>query len=87
MNVVVQYHLPKAMTLWESVANARIIQNFMMRRKKMKDNFHIGFIVGMITALFMAIVVSCSMTPLEAGSSEIGSNAYNPLYVHVTNCD
>ena len=57
------------------------------RRTKMKDNFHIGFVVGMITALFMAIVVSCSMTPLEAGSSEIGSNAYNPLYVHVTNCD
>ena len=55
----------------------------MMRRKKMKDNFHIGFIVGMITALFMAIVVSCSMTPLEAGSSEIGSNAYNPLYVKI----
>ena len=83
MNVVVQYHLPKAMTLWESVANARIIQNFMMRRKKMKDNFHIGFIVGMITALFMAIVVSCTMTPLEANSSEIGSSSWNPMYVKI----
>ena len=49
----------------------------------MKDNFHIGFIVGILTMLFMAIVISCSMTPLEAGSSEIGSNPYNPLYVKI----
>tara|TARA_Y100000310_G_scaffold327071_1_gene392865 strand:- start:248 stop:403 length:156 start_codon:yes stop_codon:yes gene_type:complete len=49
----------------------------------MKDNFHIGFIVGVLTMLFMAIVISCTMTPLEAGSSEIGSNAYNPLYVKI----
>ena len=49
----------------------------------MKDNFHIGFIVGVLTVLFMALVISCTMTPLEAGASEIGSNAYNPLYVKV----
>ena len=49
----------------------------------MKDNFHIGFVVGVLTMLFMAIVISCSMTPLEAGASEIGSNAYNPLYVRI----
>ena len=49
----------------------------------MKDNFHIGFIVGVLTVLFMALVISCSVTPLEAGASEIGSNAYNPLYVKI----
>ena len=49
----------------------------------MKDNFHIGFIVGVLTVLFMALVISCTMTPLEAGASEIGSNAYNPLYVKI----
>ena len=49
----------------------------------MKDNFHIGFVVGVLTVLFMAVVISCTMTPLEAGSSEIGSNAYNPLYVRI----
>ena len=49
----------------------------------MKDNFHIGFVVGILMAFFMAIVISCTMTPLEAGSSEIGSNAYNPLYVKI----
>ena len=49
----------------------------------MKDNFHIGFIVGALTVLFMALVISCTMTPLEAGASEIGSNAYNPLYVKI----
>ena len=53
----------------------------------MKDNFHIGFIVGVLTMLFMAVVISCSMTPLEAGSSELGSSSYNPLYVHVVNCE
>ena len=49
----------------------------------MKDNFHIGFIVGVLTVLFMAMVISCTMTPLEAGSSELGSNAYNPMYVKI----
>ena len=49
----------------------------------MKDNFHVGFIVGVATVLFMALVISCTMTPLEAGASEIGSNAYNPLYVKI----
>ena len=49
----------------------------------MKDNFHLGFIVGVLSMLFLAIVVSCSFTPLEAGSSELGSNAYNPLYVKI----
>ena len=53
----------------------------------MKDNFHIGFVVGILTAFFMAIVISCTMTPLEAGSSELGSSSYNPLYVHCVNCD
>ena len=48
-----------------------------------KDNFHIGFIVGMLTALFMAVVISCSVTPLEAGSTELGSNPYNPIYVKI----
>ena len=45
------------------------------------------FIIGYITALATIFMASCTYTPLEAGSSEIGSNAYNPLYVHVTNCD
>ena len=49
----------------------------------MKDNFHIGFVVGVITALFMAIVISCTMTPLEANSSEIGSSSWNPMYVKI----
>ena len=51
--------------------------------EQMKDNFHIGFIVGVLAMLFMAIVISCSFTPLEAGSSELGSNSYNPLYVKI----
>ena len=49
----------------------------------MKDNFHVGFVVGVLTMLFMAVVISCSFTPLEAGASELGSNAYNPLYVKI----
>ena len=49
----------------------------------MKDNFLIGFVVGVLTMLVMAMVISCTMTPLEASASEIGSNAYNPLYVKI----
>ena len=71
------------MRIWVCAVIAWKIQNFIMRRMKMKDNFHIGFIVGILTMLFMAIVISCTMTPVEAGSSEIGSNAYNPLYVKI----
>ena len=48
----------------------------------MKDNFHIGFVVGVLTVLFMALVISCTMTPLEAGASELGTQ-YNPMYVRI----
>lgn len=72
------------MQVWACVVAVWKIQIFIMRRKKMKkDNFHIGFIVGMLTALFMAVVISCSVTPLEAGSTELGSNPYNPIYVKI----
>ena len=49
----------------------------------MKDNFKNGFIIGMLFMMFMAIVISCTVTPLEAGSSELGSNPYNPIYVKI----
>jgi len=52
----------------------------------MKDG-RFYFLLGFTTAILVAMVISCSFTPLEAGSGELGSNAYNPLYVHVTNCD
>ena len=49
----------------------------------MKDNFHIGFIVGMLTALFMAVVIDCTVTPLEASSSSCGEESWNPCYVKI----
>ena len=51
----------------------------------MKDNFHIGFVVGVLTMLFMAVVISCSMTPLDAsaGTGEVGSSEWNPMYVKI----
>ena len=58
----------------------------MAKEKKMKDSRYY-FLLGFMTAILVAMVISCSFTPLEAGSSELGSNSYNPLYVHVTNCD
>ena len=61
----------------------KIIQQIKCKGEYMKDNFHIGFVVGMVTALFMAIVISCTMTPLEANSSEIGSSSWNPMYVKI----
>ena len=56
----------------------------MRKENKMKDNFHIGFIIGALTVLFMGLVISCNMTPLEASSSsgELGTQ-YNPMYVRI----
>ena len=41
------------------------------------------FLLGFMTAvLFATVFVGCT-TPLEAGSSELGSSRFNPLYVVV----
>ena len=48
----------------------------------MKDNRYY-FLLGFMTAILFAMVVSCTMTPLEAGASEIGSTAWNPIYVKI----
>ena len=39
--------------------------------------------MGYVMALATIFMASCSYTPLEAGSSELGSNRFNPLYVVV----
>ena len=49
----------------------------------MKDNFHIGFVVGVLVMFFMAVVISCTMTPLGASSSDCGDSAWNPCYVKI----
>ena len=56
---------------------------YLKEKKKMKDNFKHGFIIGVLTMLFMAVVINCTMTPLEAGSTEIGSSEWNPMYVKI----
>ena len=48
----------------------------------MKDNRYY-FLLGLITAILFAMVISCTVTPLGAGASEIGSSRYNPLFVVV----
>ena len=50
--------------------------------EQMKDSRYY-FLLGFMTAILVAMAISCTMTPLEAGASEIGSNAYNPLYVKI----
>ena len=49
----------------------------------MKDEFRSGFIIGVMFMLFMAVVISCSFAPLEAGSTEVGSSEWNPMYVKI----
>ena len=48
----------------------------------MKDK-QFYFLLGFITAFMLAMVVSCTMTPLEANSSEVGSSSWNPMYVKI----
>ena len=68
------------MKIWVSVQNVWNTQ--CLKEKKMKDNFHIGFIIGVLTMLFMAVVISCTMTPLDASVSELGTE-WNPMYVKI----
>ena len=45
--------------------------------------FIVGFILGALTMLFMGLVISCTMTPLEAGLVGQGSSPYDPIYVKI----
>ena len=56
---------------------------YLKEKKKMKDEFRSGFIIGVMFMLFMAVVISCSFAPLEAGSTEVGSSEWNPMYVKI----
>ena len=44
---------------------------------------YIYFTLGYLTALATIFMASCTVTPLEAGSSELGSSRWNPFYVVV----
>ena len=48
-------------------------------------NKAIYFFIGYMTAIMTIFMASCTIAPLEAGGSEIGSNPYNPLYVKIVN--
>ena len=48
----------------------------------MKDSRYY-FLLGFMTAILVAMVVSCSFTPLEAGGSELGGSEWNPMYVKI----
>ena len=44
---------------------------------------YIWFIVGYLTALATIFMASCTYAPLEAGSGELGSTSWNPVYVKI----
>ena len=44
---------------------------------------YIYFAMGYFTALVTIFVISCTYTPLEAGSSQLGSDQWNPMYVKI----
>ena len=41
------------------------------------------YLLGFMSAILIAIVVIGCTSPLEAGSSQLGSSRWNPLYVVV----
>ena len=47
----------------------------------MKDSRYY-FLLGFMTAILVAMAISCTMTPLEAGASELGTQ-YNPMHVRI----
>ena len=44
---------------------------------------YVYFMFGYIAALATIFLASCTIAPLEAHSSDLGSNRFNPLYVVV----
>ena len=49
---------------------------------KMKDS-RFYYLLGFMSAILIAIVIIGCTSPLEAGSSQLGSSRWNPLYVVV----
>ena len=41
------------------------------------------FFLGYVVCAMTLFLVSCTISPLEASGSEIGSNKYNPIYVKI----
>ena len=48
----------------------------------MKDS-RFYFLLGFMSAVLIAMVVVGCTSPLEAGSSELGSTEWNPMYVKI----
>ena len=69
------------MIIWGFVQNVGIMQ-FLQRGKRMKDS-RFYYLLGFMSAILFAIVIIGCTSPLEAGSSQLGSSRWNPLYVVV----
>ena len=41
------------------------------------------FFIGYMTAIITIFMASCTISPLEAGSGELGSTEWNPVYVKI----
>ena len=63
-----------------------LLKVLFIRRTKMKDS-RFYFLLGFMSAMLFAMAIVGCTSPLEAGSSELGSTEWNPMYVYVTNCD
>ena len=50
----------------------------------MKDSRYY-FLLGFATAILVAMVISCTFTPLDARIGELGSDKWNPVYVYIVN--
>jgi len=48
----------------------------------MKDS-RFYFLLGFMSAMLIAMVIVGCTSPLEAGSSELGSTEWNPMYVKI----
>ena len=46
-------------------------------------NKYMYFLAGYLAAFVTIFFISCTYSPLEAGSGELGSSPYTPLYVKV----
>ena len=52
----------------------------------MKDSRYY-FLLGFATAILVAMIISCTVTPLDAMAGDRGSDKWNPVYVYIVNDD
>ena len=65
------------------VQNAIKVQYLKKKRRTKMKNKQFYFLLGFMTAVLFAMVISCSVAPLGASSDACGESSWNHCYVKI----